>query len=158
MSKDKIMVIGIDPGVKGGIALRTMDSISCITFKNEDQMYEAFYLTRARICEGMDVRFIIETEQYMPGDGGVGTFTFGCNYGFYKTAVRMFDPWRKRTTFVKPPVWQGFLGCMSGGDKNKTKEKAKQLFPDYPKITHAIADAMLIAEYGWRLLPSAHNH
>lgn len=158
MSKENIMVIGIDPGVKGGVAVRAHDHMSAMPFKNEDQMFEYIHALRAQIPEMFDTRIIIETEQFMPGDGGVGTFTFGCNYGFYKTVVRLLDPWRKRTTFVKPQVWQGFLGCMTGGNKNVTKEKAKQLFPDHPRITHAIADAMLIAEYGWRLLPSAHAH
>jgi hypothetical protein len=40
---------------------------------------------------------------------------------------------------------------MSKGDKNVTKRRAQQLFPQL-KVTHAIADALLIAEYGRRVL------
>jgi hypothetical protein len=40
---------------------------------------------------------------------------------------------------------------MSAGNKNVTKTRAAQLFPGV-KMTHAIADALLIAEYGRRCL------
>jgi len=38
---------------------------------------------------------------------------------------------------------------MTGGDKNVSKRRAQELFPEI-KITHAIADALLIAEYARR--------
>ncbi len=41
------------------------------------------------------------------------------------------------------------LDCMTGGDKNVTKRKAQELFPEI-KVTHAIADALLIGEYARR--------
>lgn len=47
---------------------------------------------------------------------------------------------------VSPAVWQKYLGCLTGGDKNVTKAKAQQLFP-HITVTHAIADAILIGEY-----------
>ncbi len=43
--------------------------------------------------------------------------------------------------------WQKEMGCLTKGDKNVTKRRAQELFPTL-KITHAIADALLIAEYG----------
>ena len=46
--------------------------------------------------------------------------------------------------------WQKYLGCLTKGDKNVSKAKAQELFPDL-KITHAIADSLLIAEYGRRV-------
>jgi len=39
------------------------------------------------------------------------------------------------------------LGCLSKGDKNVTKAKAQEQFPNI-KVTHATADALLIALYG----------
>jgi hypothetical protein len=51
---------------------------------------------------------------------------------------------------VSPVKWQKVMGCLSKGDKNVTKAAAQRLFPDI-KITHAIADALLIAEYGRRI-------
>ena len=50
---------------------------------------------------------------------------------------------------VTPAKWQGAMGCRTKGDKNVTKRKAQDLFPGV-KVTHAIADALLIAEWGRR--------
>ena len=48
--------------------------------------------------------------------------------------------------YVTPLTWQRYLKCKTGGDKNISKQKAQELFP-HLKITHAIADALLIGEY-----------
>jgi hypothetical protein len=48
---------------------------------------------------------------------------------------------------VTPAKWQRELGCLTKGDKNVTKRKAQELFPDV-KVTHANADALLLAT--WR--------
>ncbi len=50
---------------------------------------------------------------------------------------------------VTPQKWQKTLSCLSRGDKNITKAKAQQLFPGL-RVTHATADALLIAEYARR--------
>jgi hypothetical protein len=50
---------------------------------------------------------------------------------------------------ISPQAWQKSLGCMTGGDKNISKRRAQELFPTM-NVTHATADALLIAEYGRR--------
>jgi hypothetical protein len=50
---------------------------------------------------------------------------------------------------VRPQAWQKALACMTKGDKNVSKRRAQELFPSM-KITHAIADSLLIAEYNRR--------
>lgn len=47
---------------------------------------------------------------------------------------------------VTPQKWQQEMQCRSGGDKNVTKAAAQKRWPS-DKITHANADASLIAEY-----------
>ena len=47
---------------------------------------------------------------------------------------------------VSPVKWQNWQKCKTGGNKNISKSRAQQLFPSL-KITHAIADALLIADY-----------
>jgi hypothetical protein len=42
------------------------------------------------------------------------------------------------------------MGCLTKGDKNVSKRKAQELFPS-TKVTHAIADSMLIAAYGRKM-------
>jgi hypothetical protein len=47
------------------------------------------------------------------------------------------------------------MGCLTGGDKNVSKNRALELFPEVDevkKITHATADALLIGKYGWMVL------
>jgi hypothetical protein len=79
--------------------------------------------------------------------GVVSAFTFGNGYGHLEMALTAAGiPFER----VRPQAWQKAMGCMSKGDKNVTKAKAQELFP-HLKITHATADACLIAEYGRRL-------
>jgi len=48
---------------------------------------------------------------------------------------------------ISPQRWQRALGCLTSGNKNISKQRAQQLFPQL-KITHCIADATLICYYG----------
>lgn len=61
-----------------------------------------------------------------------------------------------RIEYVSPKKWQKQFGLISKGrglgqddtsKKNRNKAKAQELHPEL-KITHAIADAILICEYG----------
>lgn len=81
--------------------------------------------------------------------GSVGTFTFGQGYGFLRGCLRTAGI---EFASVRPQDWQTLVGCRTRGDKNVSKRRAIELFPSVEKkITHATADAFLIAEYGRRL-------
>jgi len=71
------------------------------------------------------------------------TFKFGQSYGFLRGVLIASEI---RFVEVRPQEWQKAMGCLSRGDKNVTKAKAQQLWPAQ-KITHATADALLLAEY-----------
>lgn len=90
---------------------------------------------------------MIEKVQSAPQQGVVSVFTFGSGYGFLRGCLCSlgfaFDE-------VRPAIWQTKLGCLTKGDKNVTKAKASQLFPAV-KVTHSVADALLIAEYNMRV-------
>jgi len=89
----------------------------------------------------------LERVHTMPGQGVASSGKFMMHYGFLRgVLVALGIPFEE----VSPLKWQRALGCLSGGDKNVTKQKAQQLFP-HLTITHATADALLIAEYGRRL-------
>lgn len=90
-----------------------------------------------------DCLCLIEKVHSMPNQGVSSTFTFGMSYGALRMAVRASGiPFEG----VTPQKWQKGLGCLTGGEKNVSKERAQNLFP-HLKIIHATADAILIAEY-----------
>ena len=142
-------VLGLDPGVRGGVAvLRPDRSIAVVhAFRPDMTEQELFSLVRscARLLKQMTGEdAFLEQVGYMKGDGGLGAFTFGKVYGIAKAALWAGEV---HVRDVSPMTWQAKMGCLSGGNKNVTKEKARAIFPKQ-KITHAIADALLIARYG----------
>ena len=136
--------LGIDPGISGGLAIvNSLGELSdAVGFKN---------LTETDINDWMLAYpyslALLEKVHSMPKQGVKSTFTFGQSYGLLRGVLVANNLKRE---FVPPQVWQKALGCMTKGDKNVTKAKAQELFPNR-KITHAIADACLIAEYARRL-------
>ena len=87
----------------------------------------------------------IEKVHAMPKQGVASTFKFGMAYGFLRgMLVALGVPFHE----VTPQTWQKKMGCLSHGDKNVTKAAAQRLYPNL-KISHAIADSLLIARYGW---------
>ena len=55
-----------------------------------------------------------------------------------------------------PAVWQQIMGCRTKGDKNVSKARAQQLFPQL-NVTHAVADALLIASAARILWLNSHS-
>lgn len=136
-----LSVMGLDPGMKGGLAI-VGDRLHAVAMPPTlaDVWAEIVFWSK-------DVtKAYIESVHSMPGQGVSSSFKFGRGYGnleaFLTAAGIPFE-------YVSPGVWQRSLGCLSKGAKNVTKARAQQLFPKL-KITHATADALLIAEYGWR--------
>ena len=139
-------IIGIDPGANGGIAWIT-DGKACVE-KMPDTLQDLWELVVSISLEagtgGMGIRAYIEAVSSSPQMGVVSSFSFGRGYGNLEMALTAAGiPFER----VRPQVWQKALGCMTKGDKNVSKSKAQELFPDR-KITHATADALLIAYYG----------
>lgn len=141
-------ILGIDPGLSGGLALigYTDDVYHdgvCSTAKmpeTERDLWEALQ------DMGTIGYAYIEKVSAMPKQGVSSTFKFGQNYGMLRgMLVALGVPFEA----VAPGVWQRSLGCLSHGNKNITKAKAQELYPKL-KITHATADALLIATYGLR--------
>lgn len=137
---------GIDPGVGGGIAC--IDGTGGVgTFKmkgtTEADVWEWFG-SRGYYSEGFAV---LEKVSSTPQMGVVSAFTFGRSYGFLRgLLIAMKIPFEE----VSPQKWQKELNCRTGGDKNISKARAQQLFPNV-KVTHAIGDALCLAEYGRRV-------
>lgn len=135
--------IGIDPGVTGGIAIVGHDGIGH-AWKMPDTERDVWDLVFSlRTWNDGPTVAVIEHVHAMPKQGVTSVFTFGRGYGGVRMAlIGCGIPF----TEVTPQKWQKEMHCMTRGDKNVSKSKAQQYFPTL-KVTHAIADALLIATF-----------
>jgi hypothetical protein len=136
---------GIDPGVGGGMAFVTADGegVSKLKLKDATERDIALWLSRFNIDQTCAV---IEKVASSPQMGVVSAFTFGRSYGFLRGVLSALAiPYVE----VRPQAWQKAMGCLTKGDKNVSKAKAQQLYPG-EKVTHATADALLLATYARR--------
>lgn len=141
-----VCYLGIDPGMSGGIAW-IRDGVACAVKMPETHrdILDVFLEIRA---EGPCFA-ILEKVHSMPGQGVVSAFTFGKGFGALEMALTAAGiPFEH----VQPQKWQKHMGCLTKGDKNISKSKAQELFPAL-KITHAIADSLIISEYNRRTTP-----
>jgi Holliday junction resolvasome RuvABC endonuclease subunit len=142
-----MIYIGIDPGLSGGIAALSESGLVIEAIHmpaTEADILKA--LERSRILQ--PARAVLEHVWSVPGQGGA--FKFGRNVGHCEMALTSaripFDQ-------ITPQRWQKAMGVVypKGSNdtvkKNITKRRAQQLFPEVVTITHAIADALLLAEY-----------
>lgn len=145
--------LGIDPGKSGGLAVVYSDG-TAEAWKMPDTERDVLDLVRELAERWVDceptitVRHIpqatIEVVHAMPGQGVTSMFTFGMGYGGVRMALLACGFSLRE---VSPARWQTAMGCRTKGDKNVSKAKAQELFPTL-RITHATADALLIARYG----------
>jgi Holliday junction resolvasome RuvABC endonuclease subunit len=141
---ERDLFLGVDPGQSGGLAIldpsgAVVDLSPMPETEHDLSAYVAEFAGRIRTAA-------IEQVHSMPKQGVSSSFKFGMSYGGLRMALIAHGV---RFEAVTPQAWQKALHCLSGGDKNKTKAKAQELWPAQ-KITHAIADALLIAEYARR--------
>ena len=144
------ITIGIDPGANGAIAWIDERGKSCVE-KMPDTLQDLWDLIQSIGFEVPDfkpyeVKAYIEQVSSSPQMGVVSAFSFGRGYGNLEMALTANAiPFER----VRPQVWQKALNCLTKGSKNVTKQRAQELFPNI-KCTHAVSDALLIAEYGKR--------
>jgi crossover junction endodeoxyribonuclease RuvC len=145
MNIERDLYMGIDPGASGGLALVNRPGLVVDVTKmpeTESDIADYFLEFAPRIRMAY-----IEAVHSMPKQGVSSSFKFGMSYGALRMALFACKiPFET----VTPQRWQKAMFCMSGGDKNVTKARAQALFPGQ-KITHAVADALLIAEHRRRV-------
>lgn len=145
------MFLGIDPGMSGAMALRTegWKEPLVIPFKDLTEMDVHQKITAmCAMDQGHTIVAMLELVHATPIWGLSSTWKFGQHYGFIRGIITA-----NKIPFevVTPVKWQKAMGCLTKGDKNVSKAAAQRLFPTM-KITHAIADALLIAEYCRRIV------
>lgn len=144
-----MLFIGVDPGKAGGIAI--LHHSGAIVAARSMPATEQDIIEALKQTLELPTHAVLEHVWSTPGQGGA--FAFGRSVGHLQMALTAvgipFDQ-------VLPKRWQSALGIhypKGAGDtvkKNITKRRAQQLFPRHT-ITHAIADALLMAEYCRRL-------
>ena len=169
-----VSVCGIDPGASGGIAIKyDKDNVVVFNMTNQTEVdiWEWFLAQKKP-----DVIFL-EKVHSMPKQGVSSVWKFAQNYGLLRgfiiaIGIPLID--------VTPNKWQSALPGVKLTEKqkksveievsklpkekqsakkrsmeysikkNNTKACAQLLFPQIEKINHAISDALLITEYGFK--------
>jgi Holliday junction resolvasome RuvABC endonuclease subunit len=137
-----MIYVGIDPGSNGGIAALDAPGNVVLTAKIPETAVGILDVLRS-VTQLGPTRAVLEHVHTMPKQGIVSAFTFGQGFGALRMALAATEiPY----DLVVPRKWQALLSIgVTHGDKNITKRRAQELFPSV-KVTHAIADALLIAE------------
>jgi crossover junction endodeoxyribonuclease RuvC len=152
------MIIGIDPGLSGAVALyspaRSMQIMDIPTFeitvnghKRRQVDLHQCYAMLVKLTNVADL-IVIEEPHAMPKQGVTSAFSFGHVCGMLQafvvtTGVPM--------VLVRPNIWKHF--CKVPADKDATRKRASQMFPSFahnwPLKKHdGRAEAALIAWYG----------
>ncbi|MDM7994658.1 MAG: hypothetical protein QUT30_03120 [Acidobacteriota bacterium] len=151
--------LGIDPGMGGGIAVvgdcveahkmpaterDTWDLIQALKSRHNIlyALIEELHALPAAVEEKLGIkRGSIAQAKLMRHYGGLRMALIAAGIRFEERI---------------PQVWQKVMNCRTGGNKNVSKAKAQQLFPAI-KVTHAIADALLIASTARILWMNSHS-
>ena len=133
-----MVYIGVDVGVAGGIV--ALDEGGYVILAVKMPRTDSDLLSVLKFHNAVAV---LERVSSSPQMGVKSAFTFGGGYRACKLALLANKiPYVE----VSPQKWQRAMKCLTGGDKQVTKVMAEHLFPK-TRVTHAIADALLIAEY-----------
>lgn len=139
-------MIGIDPGVKGGMAYDLGYGPQVVAWGGIAKMHDELKQYLAVLPLEVTPTACLEHVTSSPIMGKRACFTFGHNFGQWETLLFCL---KIRSELVKPQTWQrGIPGLAGAGDMRKRalKAHAARLFPDI-KVTAATQDALLILNY-----------
>lgn len=147
--------IGIDPGASGGLAVIANPNTvtACHMLSTDRAIWQWFEIWKRNSVNKFAV--IEKVGGYVgSAQPGSAMFKFGRSYGFLHGCLCASEiPYEEAT----PQKWQKALGiaprCANESKtqwKNRLKQFAERLFPNV-KVTLAVADALLIAEYCRRM-------
>ena len=147
--------LGIDPGISGGLAILYEGTFDPTVYAFKDMTVRDIVDCLRGIPIGEHGSFaMLESVHSFPGQGVASSFKFGQHFG---QLIGILAGSGIAYDLVSPQKWQKELGCLSKGDKNITKAAAQRLFPSV-KVTHAIADALLLAEFCRRTVKQRNGH
>ena len=151
-------ILGIDPGVRGGLALveindgaapQLLEAIDIpVTGVSAKERVDVLAI-RAWVMAHQPQHAYIERAQALPKQGASSGFKYGRATGAIEAAIACCEI---PLTIVEPAVWKK-AHHLRGGDKEGARQRALQLFPSAHallarKRDHQRAEAALIALYG----------
>tara|TARA_B100001121_G_scaffold239951_1_gene213872 strand:+ start:265 stop:756 length:492 start_codon:yes stop_codon:yes gene_type:complete len=151
-------IIGIDPGLSGGIAV--LDNLKIFDIydmpimsegkKNKNQLNSAqlVNIIKSNITSSGDTFLIVEQVSAMPGQGVTSMFNFGQTFGSIKGICAALN---LPIFFVRPAKWKKHFDLINAS-KDASRTKVIEM---YPSISSRLskkkdvnkADAILIARY-----------
>lgn len=148
------LVLGIDPGLSGAVALVATDLSVALAEAlptmdvGPRRSVDAEALARLLRPYLADIRLaVVEQVGAMPRQGVSSMFRFGRAVGAVEGTLGALHI---RTQHTPPAVWKRAVGLTSA-DKEAARGLARRLFPSVPldrKKDHGIAEALLIALHG----------
>jgi len=147
------VIVGVDPGMSGGVAAWVDGKAYVERFTTESELLE--------LVETFDRKTEVVVEdlpRYVPGNTSPSSwYKLGYNYGFQ---VGVFRAFKFPLVLVKPRSWQAGIPGLKPrmgytARKRLLKDAAQRLYPkvyDFSgkpaKVTNAVADALLIMNWG----------
>ncbi len=150
-----MIVLGVDPGIHGGLAIVDVDSDGGAKLIEAIDIPIHGVAAKERVDVAAILAFIvrhqpshayIERAQAMPKQGASSGFKYGRAVGAIEAAITCSDV---PLTIIEPTTWKKFHQ-LRGGDKESGRQRALQLFPAAHamlarKKDHGRAEAALIA-------------
>lgn len=147
------LYIGIDPGKGGGVAVICENEGWTRAYKFPKELEDLSPIIGSSTAgySTDEICIMIEHVHSFPTDGRPAAFSFGRNLGHWEGVLSTFE---LNKTTVAPRTWQEHYDVPVMPDKYERKrwlkDIAKKLFPNI-KVTLAISDALLIANYAKEL-------
>ena len=158
-----MIIIGIDPGIKGAICIlkdgKILDvfdmPIMPVGKKNKSQVNGSQIYNEIKKAtvneEKTNIKAVIEQVSAMPGQGVTSMFNFGQSFGVLKG---IFSAMQIPMDFVSPVKWKKHFNLINT-QKDSSRTKAIEFFP---YISHKLsrkkdankADAILIASFYYK--------
>jgi cellobiose-specific phosphotransferase system component IIB len=149
------MIIGIDPGKSGAVAVWD-DGIEKVIKcpNNPDDMSAVIRLVKNQFISGKSKYLVAYMERVWarPSNATRAAFTFGVNYGEW---LGILSTLNVDTVLVTPQTWMKYykdkFKIKLPKEKKDRKNKLKKIAAQYTdkKVTLYNADAILIAVYGF---------
>lgn len=146
------IIIGIDPGLSGALAVLSLDGFETVHDLPVIRDHSLAWIDGSELqsllldaLRGRTAHAVIERVSAMPGQGVSSAFTFGLGLG---SVLSVLQAMHVSIELVTPATWKRSLGLSK--DKRASLHKARLLFPaaDLRLAKHdGRAEALLIAHY-----------